>query len=341
MCKAHQDDLYKVDAALHELTKSHPAASQIKFLDTRERLENLPPGMVYADDRHPCWVRPCSWDKGCQDALRTEQNAIQQSYEIGFGVYETHSEWYAREMLRYHEYKEAIEKDAAEWHITSAKAAFLNAYPVKNGTDVSPTTSPLGIMERVGIAQAMLGDLIGEQKLLAMQALAVQQIQIFAPKPYSNNEGMCPELLKSWSELLTGRIGVSFEMRKAEVVEPTGELGKVKAPEEPSKPRKVPQPKLRAFAKANERALDRAVASAEATAPTAEAVTSRNRKPLSPPPMLLGALGRTASFAPLGEAVPDEWAGIARTILDANAAAFPPVPVPPPPPQPLRGGIWG
>jgi hypothetical protein len=186
LCKAHQDELVQVDQTLIETLKEHPSANQLRFLDARSTLDELPPGMVYADDRHPCWIRTCSWDKECQTQLSTELEQMQKAYEIAFGNVRVFSEWYSKEILRYEEFKKEVEKESEEWRIQHNKG-------LKNYTN-----PPTRLQVRVGTAQQLLSQLMLNKEVLNKLINGVAEIQNSAPKPYDNNEAMCPELLSAW-----------------------------------------------------------------------------------------------------------------------------------------------
>lgn len=193
-CKRHQDDLYRVDDALREVVKRHPSSSHIRFLDIREALENLPPGIAYADHMHPCWVRPCSWDPGCQEEIKAERNTTQKMYELAYSQYRVQNDAYATDILTFQEFKKVVETEVHTWMMRSS------------GNLSEPAHAPLGLpgklVVKMGWAKGMLARLVIEQSALAKQWQSVASIQNFAPKPYDNNEGMCPNLLKTWIELV-------------------------------------------------------------------------------------------------------------------------------------------
>jgi hypothetical protein len=186
LCKAHQEELIEVDQALVTTLKEHPSANQLRFLDARQTLEELPPGTVYADDRHPCWIRACSWDKNCQAQLNTELEQMQKAYEIAFGNLRVFTDWYSKEQLRYEEYKNKVQEEAEEWRIQHNKQ--LKNY----------STVPQKLQVKISTAQQLLSQLILNKDVLNKLIGGVAEIQNSAPKPYDNNEAMCPELLSAW-----------------------------------------------------------------------------------------------------------------------------------------------
>jgi len=197
LCKAHQDELIQVDQALMDTLKEHPSAKQLRFLDARSTLEELPPGMVYADDRHPCWIRTCSWDKDCQAKLTKELEEMQKAYQIAFGNLQVFSEWYSKEMLRYEEFKGQVEKEAEEWRIQHNKQLKNFSVP------------PQRLQVRLATAQQLLQQLTLNKDVLTKLIGGVSEIQNSAPKPYDNNEAMCPELLSAWVKHLKQDIKVA------------------------------------------------------------------------------------------------------------------------------------
>merc|ERR1719316_99544 len=197
LCKEHQDELIQVDQALVETLKAHPSANQLRFLDARSTLEELPPGMVYADDRHPCWIRACSWDKDCRAQLDTELGQMHKAYEIAFGNLQVFTEWYSKETLRYEEFKGQVEKEAEEWRIQHNKQ--LKNYSIP----------PTKLQVKLGTAQQLLSQLTLNKDVLNKLIAGVAEIQNSAPKPYDNNEAMCPELLSAWVKHLNKDVKVA------------------------------------------------------------------------------------------------------------------------------------
>merc|ERR1719191_993222 len=115
-----------------------------------------------------------------------ELEQMQKAYEIAFGNLRVFTEWYSKETLRYEEFKGTVEKEAEEWRIQHNKQ--LKNY----------STVPQKLQVKLSTAQQLLSQLILNKDVLNKLIGGVAEIQNSAPKPYDNNEAMCPELLSAW-----------------------------------------------------------------------------------------------------------------------------------------------
>lgn len=298
LCKAHQDELIEVDQGLVATLKEHSSSNQLRFLDARQTLEELPPGVVYADDRHPCWIRTCSWDKSCQAQLTTELEQMQKAYEIAFGNLRVFTEWYSKETLRYEEFKGQVEKEAEEWRLMHNKQ--LKNY----------STVPTKLQVKLSTAQQLLSQLILNKDVLNKLIGGVAEIQNSAPKPYDNNEAMCPELLSAWVKHL------KQDVKGAPAASPAPKPA-LRGPAPPVAPA-VPAPsqeEMAAFAPfdPSELPMDQPPAPSVAQPPAPGKKPKASAKSPKVSSLLRsGQHPKPATGGSLGMPVAEEWTGIAK-----------------------------
>lgn len=204
-CGSQQKELRKVDGMFKRLARHHPAASQITFLDANMVQSQQPDNIVYPDDRHPCWIRPCSWDLGCQRGIASEQEELRKAYTVAYASYAGHNKWYEEHAAEYQELRAIAERDTSSWYKTMQADAQKKHMP-PGSTANANSVEPVILQDEVASAAASYNDLLGLKQWVASEAQLVQSTFALAPQSYSNNEGACPALRNAWGLMLAGRV---------------------------------------------------------------------------------------------------------------------------------------
>jgi hypothetical protein len=241
-CGEQQKELREVDGMLKDVASGYNG--QVQFLDANAVQALQPQSTAYPDDRHPCWIRPCSWDAGCQQAIAMEQKVMRDAYAVAYSAYEGHNEWYQEHSQQYQALRAIAERDRNVWVANQQKTylekqrEWLQSQPSLRGAasalpsgqayaNLPQAPEPVQLEQEEASAQAAYSDLLGLKQWVSSEAQMVSQTLALQPQSYSNSEGACPALRQQWTELFNAHIGQHWERAEKYVTPPPEKRRKI------------------------------------------------------------------------------------------------------------------